>query len=103
MLDVRCFPNPFYVPELKHQTGLDRPVQEYVLHSEDTRLFLHNLYTLLDQLIPLYINEGKSQLVIAVGCTGGKHRSVTITEELARHIRQTGHRALTAHRDIEKS
>lgn len=102
MLDVRCFPNPFYVPELKHQTGMDKPVQDFVLGSEDIRIFLRNLYALLDHLIPLYIQEGKSQLVVAVGCTGGKHRSVTVANALAEHIRSAGHRVLVNHRDIEK-
>lgn len=102
MLDVRCFPNPYYVPELKNQTGLDRPVREFVLASEDTREFLRRLYTMLDHLIPLYTKEGKTQLVIAIGCTGGKHRSVTIAEALAAHIRQQGRRVLINHRDIDK-
>lgn len=102
MLDVRCFPNPFYIPELKHQTGLDKPVQDFVLGAEDTRIFLRHLYAMLDHLIPLYIQEGKTQLVVAVGCTGGKHRSVTIANALAEHIRSAGHRVLINHRDIEK-
>ncbi len=102
MLDVRCFPNPFYVPELKQQTGLDAPVRDFVLASPDTQEFLTRLYHLLDHLIPLYINEGKSQLVVAIGCTGGKHRSVTVTEALVAHIADTGHRVLANHRDILK-
>ncbi len=102
MLDVRCFPNPFYVPQLKEQTGLDRPVREFVLASADTQKFLARLYAMLDHLIPLYIKEGKSQLVLAIGCTGGKHRSVTIAEEVAAHIRLTNHRVLVNHRDIDK-
>ncbi len=102
MLDVRCFPNPFYVPSLKHQTGLDPEVQNFVLQAEETQEFLRRLYHLLDYLIPLYVGEGKSQLVIAIGCTGGKHRSVTVTEQLAAYIRERGHRVLTEHRDIHK-
>ncbi len=102
MFDVRCFPNPFYIPELKHQTGLDAPVRDFVMTSADTREFLTRLYHLLDHLIPLYVEEGKSQLVIAVGCTGGKHRSVAVTEALARHIADSGMRVLTNHRDIFK-
>lgn len=103
LFDVRCFPNPFYVPQLKTKTGLDEEVRRYVLQSDDTLHFLANLYALLDQLLPLYINEGKSQLVIAIGCTGGKHRSVTIAEELSRYLRDGGYRVLTDHRDIDKT
>lgn len=102
MFDVRCFPNPFYIPELKHKTGLDKEVREFVLDAQDTQTFLADLYAMLDHLLPLYLNEGKSQLVIAIGCTGGKHRSVTIAEELAAHIARTGRRVLTEHRDIDK-
>lgn len=103
MLDVRCFPNPFYVPELRNQTGLDAAVRDFVLNSEETQGFLDKLYALVDYLLPLYTGEGKSQLVIAIGCTGGKHRSVTITEALAEHIRQSEHRVLVSHRDMEKA
>ena len=72
VMDVRCLPNPFYVDELKRQTGLDQPVRAFVLDREETRGFQKRLYDLIDYLIPLYCNEGKSQLVIAIGCTGGK-------------------------------
>ena len=102
MLDVRCFPNPFYVPHLKHLTGLDQEVRDFVLEAEDTQEFLRRLYHLLEHLIPLYVNEGKSQLVLAIGCTGGKHRSVTIAQQLAEHIIAAGHRVVTNHRDIYK-
>lgn len=103
MLDVRCFPNPFYVPELKHKTGLDPEVRQFVLTPAETQGFLDRLYALVDYLLPLYTGEGKTQLVIAIGCTGGKHRSVAITEALAEHIRATQHRVLVSHRDIEKA
>ena len=102
MLDVRCFPNPFYEPSLKPLTGLDEPVREFVLAAEDTKEFLRRLYGMLDHLLPLYVKEGKSQLVIAIGCTGGKHRSVAITEALATHIRMQNHRVTVNHRDIDK-
>ena len=102
MLDVRCFPNPYYVPELQYKTGLDREVREFVLKSEEAQGFLTRLYDLLDYLIPLDTGEGKSQLVIAVGCTGGKHRSVTMAMEIADHLRTGGHRVLLTHRDVEK-
>ena len=102
VLDVRCLPNPFYVDELKRKTGLDTEVRDYVLEKEETKGFQERLYSLIDYLIPLYINEGKSQLVIAIGCTGGKHRSVTLAEELAKHIGAMKHRVMVNHRDIEK-
>ncbi len=102
VMDVRCLPNPFYVDELKHKTGLDAAVREFVLEKKETAGFQERLYALIDYLIPLYINEGKSQLVIAIGCTGGKHRSVTLAEELAAHIAAQDHRVMVNHRDIEK-
>ena len=102
MLDVRCFPNPFYVPALKPLTGLDAAVRDYVLRPEETQGFLTRLYDMTDYLIPLYVNEGKSQLVIAIGCTGGQHRSVAIAEALAAHLRKAGQRVLVTHRDMEK-
>lgn len=102
MLDVRCFPNPFYIPELKTKTGLDNEVRDYVLGSADTRQFLSHLTAMLDHLLPLYAAEGRTRLVIAIGCTGGKHRSVTVANALAAHIEQSGYRATTLHRDIDK-
>ena len=103
MLDVRCLPNPFYVDELKRKTGLDADVRDYVLEKAETKGFQERMYAMIDYLLPLYINEGKSQLVIAIGCTGGKHRSVTLAEELAKHIAAMGHRVMVNHRDIEKA
>ncbi len=103
MFDVRCFPNPFYVPKLKHKTGLDKAVRDYVLTPEETKGFLERLYPLVDYLIPQYENEGKTQLIIAIGCTGGKHRSVTIAAELAAHLGSRGSRVIVDHRDIEKN
>lgn len=103
MFDVRCLPNPFYDPNLRPMTGLDEPVQQFVLDSQKTQGFLTRLYDFIDYMIPLYRHdEKKSQLVIAVGCTGGKHRSVTIARELSQHLHQQGLRVITSHRDIEK-
>ena len=103
VLDVRCLPNPFYDPNLRPMTGLDEPVQQFVLDSQKTQGFLTRLYDFIDYMIPLYRHdEKKSQLVIAVGCTGGKHRSVTIARELSQHLHQQGLRVITSHRDIEK-
>ena len=102
MFDVRCLPNPFYVPELKTKTGLDEDVRDYVMNNDETRGFEKRLYDMMDYMLPLYRNEGKSQLVVAIGCTGGKHRSVTLTEELARHLEKGGARVVINHRDIGK-
>lgn len=100
VFDVRCLPNPFYVPELKNKTGLDKDVCDYVLSFDEAKVLLGKLTDLIDYLIPLYEKEGKSQLVIAFGCTGGKHRSVTFAEAVAEHLRKQGHRIRITHRDI---
>ena len=102
VLDVRCLPNPFYVDELKHKTGLDQDVRDYVLDKDVTKGFQTRLYSLIDYLLPLYSEEGKSQLVVAIGCTGGKHRSVALAEELARHVADQGIKVAVNHRDIGK-
>ena len=102
VFDVRCFPNPFYVPELKHHTGLDDDVKNYVFSGEDTKKFLVKLYDMIDMLLPLYIKEGKHQLTVAVGCTGGKHRSVAIAEALRAHLFECGYKAVSFHRDINR-
>lgn len=103
VFDVRCLPNPFYDPQLRPMTGLDREVQEFVLSSPMTQGLLERLYALIEYLLPLYEEEEhKSQLTIAIGCTGGKHRSVTLTGELERRLRQQGYQVLSTHRDIGK-
>lgn len=102
VFDVRCFPNPFYEAELMNKTGLDQSVRDYVLGFDEVQGFLTRLYSLVDYLLPLYCIEGKSQLVIAIGCTGGKHRSVVIAEALAQHISGQGYRVMASHRDIGK-
>ncbi len=84
--DVRCFENPFYIPHLKNLTGLDAPVREFVLNNPDTIEFTEKLCGLMDFLVPRYMQEGKSRLTIGIGCTGGQHRSVAITEALAAHL-----------------
>ncbi len=103
LFDVRCFPNPFYIPELKNLTGLDTAVSAFVLSFEDVRAFLVRLYDMIDSLIPLYIKDGRSHLTVSIGCTGGKHRSVSIAEALARHFSENGLCSANAsHRDIKK-
>ncbi len=102
VFDVRCFPNPYYIAELKHKTGLDEAVKEYVLSSSETSVFLDKLSDMIDFLLPLYVKEGKHQITIAVGCTGGKHRSVAISEALCEHLSKAGQNSVLFHRDIEK-
>ena len=84
--DVRCLPNPYYIPELKPLTGLDSKVRDYVLKSDDTQEFIARTLNLLDFSVPLYLKEGKSELVVGIGCTGGKHRSVTVALTLEQHF-----------------
>ena len=103
VFDIRCLPNPFYVDELKKQTGLDQPVRDYVMKWPQSIELLNKIVDLVDFLIPYYLDEGKSQLVIAFGCTGGKHRSVTFAEYLYKHLSDKGHKVTVNHRDILKN
>lgn len=103
VFDVRCLPNPFYIPELKHLTGENPEVREYVMNSEDSVKLLEKIEDLLEFLIPKYIKEGKNQLVIAFGCTGGKHRSVTFAELTGDFLTEKGYNVLKIHRDISKN
>ncbi len=103
IIDVRCLPNPFYIAELKPLTGLDESVRNYVLSSEDTQKFVSLTLDLLDFSVPIYLKEGKSELVIGVGCTGGKHRSVTVARQLEEHFRGLGYKCVIQHRDIDKA
>ena len=98
--DVRCFPNPFYIPELKQKTGNDKAVQDYVLNSPSATEFLQRLKDMMDFMIPMYIEEGRKSLIIAIGCTGGHHRSVTFANKLSEHLAQQGYKTNTVHRDI---
>lgn len=102
VFDVRCLPNPFYVPELKHKTGLDKDVRDYVMNSGESMEFENKVYDMIEFLIPLYVSEGKSRLVIAFGCTGGKHRSITFAHRAAEHFREKDCNVREVHRDIEK-
>ncbi len=103
VFDVRFLPNPFYIDELKHQTGNDKPVQDYVLSFPQTKEFLHKLEDMITFLIPYYVKEGKNQLVIAIGCTGGQHRSVTLANALYESLKDKGDYGLKIyHRDAPK-
>lgn len=99
VFDVRCLPNPFYVPELKNKTGLDQEVVDYVMASENSKEFLRRVESLLECSLPLYIKEGKSQLTIAVGCTGGKHRSITFARLIGEYCQKLGYHPSIQHRD----
>ena len=100
VFDVRFLPNPFYIDELKHQTGMDKPVQDYVLAFEEANIFLNKLTDMIQFLIPNYVKEGKNQLVIGIGCTGGQHRSVTLAIKLFEKLKDQGEYGLTLrHRD----
>jgi UPF0042 nucleotide-binding protein len=102
VFDCRFLPNPHWVDELRPLTGVDAPVRDYVLGQPAAGEFLDNLETLLVQLLPAYVAEGKAYLTIALGCTGGRHRSVVIAEELARRLRAHGQAATVLHRDVDK-
>ncbi len=100
VFDCRFLPNPHWVPELRTLTGLDAPVRDYVLEQEETKELLSRLDDLFGLLLPAYVREGKSYLSIAIGCTGGHHRSVVLAEEIADRIRQQGYELVVHHRDI---
>ena len=102
VFDVRCLPNPFYVPELKHQTGLDAPVRDYVMSFKEAQDLEPKLLDLINYLVPLYRTEGKSQLTISIGCTGGKHRSVVFAEIVYNSIKDKGFNVSVLHRDMNR-
>ena len=103
VLDVRFMPNPFYIEELRPKTGLDIEVSEYVFGFQQTKGYLKRLEDLMTYTLPLYAEEGKAVLVIAVGCTGGHHRSVAVTHALAERIRSQGYQVTENHRDMTRS
>jgi UPF0042 nucleotide-binding protein len=102
ILDVRFLPNPYFVNELRHKSGLEKEVEAYVLGNEETRGFLDRVYALLEYTLPLYEREGKSSLTLALGCTGGRHRSVALVEELQKRFGGGRFRIHVKHRDIDK-
>ena len=103
VLDVRFMPNPFYIQDLRPKTGLDKAVADYVFSFQQTRDFMKKLEDLLSFTLPLYAEEGKTSLTIAVGCTGGHHRSVAVTHALTDFIRQQGYSVTENHRDMSRS
>ena len=102
VFDVRFMPNPFYIPELRDKTGLDGDVSGYVFSFPQTREFLEKLRQMLSFLLPLYSDEGKTMLVIAVGCTGGRHRSVAIAQAVTEYLASLGYPAYANHRDMTR-
>ncbi|MFQ6082711.1 MAG: RNase adapter RapZ [Candidatus Aminicenantia bacterium] len=102
ILDVRFLPNPFYIDSLRDKSGRSKKVIEYLLSSLETQTFLKELYHFLDYLLPRFSNEGKSYLTISMGCTGGKHRSVIVAEELKKYLKEKNYEAKVFHRDINK-
>jgi UPF0042 nucleotide-binding protein len=102
VLDVRFLPNPHFVPELREKTGNDQPVVEYLSKSDEVRETMHRFNELLDYLAPLYQREGKSYVTVAIGCTGGKHRSVAVANALGKHLNRKGLHARVTHRDVKK-
>ena len=102
VFDVRFLHNPYYIPELKQKTGNDAPVSEFVMALPESKVFLDKLEDMLLFLVPNYISEGKNQLVVSIGCTGGKHRSVTLANELMRRLSNTEYGVKVDHRDIQR-
>ncbi len=102
IIDVRFLVNPYFVAELKHLNGEDDKIKDFILSHKDTKTFLNKYLDLLDYLIPMYEKEGKAYLTVAIGCTGGRHRSVTIARTIFDHIRKTRNQAEIVHRDIDQ-
>ena len=102
VFDVRFIPNPYYVPELKSKTGLESEVADYIMSFSETRTFITKLFDMINFLLPQYVKEGKSQLIIAIGCTGGRHRSVAIADKLYKRLKRRGINVVIEHRDITR-
>ena len=101
MFDVRCFPNPFYIPELKHKTGKEKEVQDYVMNNPEAKGYFDRIVDMIEYIIPVFRGEGRNSLIIAVGCTGGHHRSVTFVEKLTTWLSNKGLSVKAVHRDID--
>ncbi len=102
VFDCRFLPNPHWIEALRPLTGLDEPVRDYVMAQQDTSAFMGRVEDLLTFLLPSYVKEGKSYLTIAMGCTGGRHRSVVLAEELGRRLRRHGYAPTVFHRDVAR-
>lgn len=102
MFDVRFLPNPYYVPELRMHNGTESCVADYVMQFDVSKEFEKKLYSMLDFLLPQYVAEGRANLVVGIGCTGGNHRSVTFAELLTKYADKNGYNAQVLHRDIDK-
>lgn len=102
LFDVRCLPNPFYVEELRFLSGLDSKVSDYILQFESSKQLSEHILSLILYILPLYAKKGNVELTIAVGCTGGKHRSVTFAELIYKSLAQNGYNVSVKHRDINK-
>jgi len=102
VFDVRFIPNPYYIHELKPKTGLDNDVAKYVMSFSETKVFLNKLSNMIQFLIPYYVKEGKTQLIIGIGCTGGRHRSVAIAQKLYSRLRKNDYSTVIEHRDIDR-
>ena len=100
VMDVRFLPNPYYDPMMRSLTGLDAPVRDYVMYHDETAEFMDKWKVLLDVVMPGYVKEGKQQLAIAIGCTGGQHRSVAIAEATGDYLKTKGYRVSVSHRDL---
>ena len=101
LFDVRCFKNPYWVPELKEMTGLDKEVQDYIFSFEDSNKFMEKVYDMIDFIIPMYIKEGKRNLIISFGCTGGKHRSVCFAQKLYEYLSKKSYNVGVMHKNIK--
>lgn len=102
VIDVRFVPNPYYVPELKPLSGQDQPIRDYVFSFDEARTFMDLEEQAIRFVLPFYVREGKVRLTIGIGCTGGRHRSVALAEDLAARLHDTGYRTIVDHRDIDK-
>ena len=101
VFDVRFIPNPYYIPELKPNSGKTDDVKDYVFKWPQTNIFITKVLDMLEYLIPYYVDEGKTQLVVGIGCTGGFHRSVAISERIGELLKEEGHRVIVTHRDLK--
>lgn len=103
VIDVRCLPNPYYIPDLKNHNGLEDCVYDYIFKFDQSHVFVEKLYDFIDNALPNYSTEGKNELIIAVGCTGGHHRSVAVVQYLYNRLKNSKYHTIAVHRDIDKN